>query len=108
MWLKAGLSDLNIIQGFMKEKVFFLKEKLQHSFIKGVLYQMNLMIIFDKIIDFLDKRSAVDLISLDFYKAFVIVERLVKLEKTGINGIVQEMSGGLRRVYNVFEKFGGQ
>lgn len=29
MWLKAALSDLNIIQGFMKEKDFFLKEKLQ-------------------------------------------------------------------------------
>lgn len=69
---------------------------------------MNLMILFDTIIDFLDKRSTVDLISLDFYKASVIVERLVKLEKTGISGIVQEMSGGLRRVYSVFGKFGRQ
>lgn len=98
------MSDLNVIQSFMKEKDFFLKERMQHSFTKGILCQMNLMILFDKIIDFLDKSSAVDLISLDFYKVFDIVKRLVKLEKTGISGIVQEMSGELGRVYNVLGK----
>lgn len=43
---------------------------------------MNLMILSDKVIDFLDKSSAVDLICLDFYKVFDRVKRLVKLEKT--------------------------
>lgn len=41
-------------------------------------------ILFDKIIDFLDKNRAVDLISLDFYKVFDIVKRLIKLEKQGL------------------------
>ena len=91
----------------MKEKDFFLKERVQYSFTKGILCQMNLMILFDKIIDFLDKSNAVDLISLNFYKVFDIVKRLVKLEKMGISGIVQEMSGELRRVYNVFGKVWG-
>lgn len=65
---------------------------------------MNLMVLFDKIIDFLDKSSAVDLISLDFYKVFDIVKRLVKLEKTGISGIVQEMTGESGRVNDVLGK----
>lgn len=107
MWLKAGLSDLNVIQSFMKKKDFFLKGRMQYSFTKDILCQMNLMILFDKIIDFLDKSSAVDLISLDFYKVFGIVKRLVKLEKMGISEIVQEMSGELGRVYNVFWKVWG-
>lgn len=105
MWLKAGLSDLNVTQSFTKEKDFSLK--LQYSFTKGILCQTNLMILFDKIIDFLEKSSAVDLISLDFCKVFDIVKRLVKLEKIGISGIVQEMSGELGTVYNEFGKVWG-
>lgn len=81
--------------------------RMQYSFTKGILCQMNLMILFHNIIDFLDKSSAVDLISLDFYKVFDIVKRLVKLEKMGISEIVQEMSGELGRVYNVFWKVWG-
>lgn len=65
---------------------------------------MNLMVLFDKIIDFLGKSSAVDLISLDFHKVFDIVKRSIKLEKTGISGIVQEMTGDLGRVNDVLGK----
>lgn len=78
---------------------------MQQSFTKAVLCQMHLMILFDRIIDFLNKSSAVDLISLDFYSVFDTVTRLVKLQKTGISGIEQEMSGELQRVY--FGKFWG-
>lgn len=84
-----------------------MKGRMQYSFTKGILCQTNLMILFDKIIDFLDKSSAVDLISLDFYKVFDIVKRLVKLEKIGISGIVQEMSGELGTAYNEFGKVWG-
>lgn len=72
---------------------------MQQSFTKAMLCQMLLMILFDRIIDFLNKSSAVDLISLDFYGVFDTVTRSVKLQKTGISGIVQEMSGELQRVY---------
>lgn len=69
-------------------KGLLLKGKIQHSFTKGILCQMNLKILSDKIIDFLDKSSAVDLICLDFYKVFDTVKRLVKLEETRISEIV--------------------
>jgi len=101
------LSDLKVIHSFMKEKDFFLKERKRYSFTKDILCQMNLIILFDKIIDFLDKCSAVNLISLDFYKVFDIAKRLVKLKKRRISGTVQESSGDLRRVYNVLGKVWG-
>lgn len=73
-----------------------MKGRIQHSFTKGIVCQVNLMILFDKIIDFLDKSSAVDLICLGFYKVLDIVKRLVNLEKTRISGVVQGMSGRAR------------
>lgn len=73
-----------------------------YSFPKGILWQMNPTILFDKIIDFPDNSSAADLISLDFYKAFDTVERLVKLERRGVSGAVRGRSGALGRIYDMF------
>lgn len=58
---------------------------MQQTFTEARLCQMHLMILFDRIIDFLNKSSAVDLISLDLYSVFDVVTRLVKLQKTGIS-----------------------
>ncbi|CAM5139726.1 unnamed protein product [Natator depressus] len=63
-------------------------DKIQHGFTKGRSCQTNLISFFEKVTDFLDKGNAVDLIYLDFSKAFDTVpheELLVKLEKMGIN-----------------------
>ncbi|CAM4553252.1 unnamed protein product [Caretta caretta] len=63
-------------------------DKIQHGFTKGRWCQTNLISFFEKVTDFLDKGNAVDLIYLNFSKAFDTVphgELLVKLEKMGIN-----------------------
>ncbi|CAM5086159.1 unnamed protein product [Eretmochelys imbricata] len=63
-------------------------DKIQHGLTKGRSCQTNLISFFEKVTDFLDKGNAVDLIYLDFSKAFDTVpyrELLVKLEKMGIN-----------------------
>ncbi|CAM5140370.1 unnamed protein product [Natator depressus] len=63
-------------------------DKIQHGFTKGRSCQTNLISFFEKVTDFLDKGNAVDLIYLDFSKAFDTVlhgELLVKLDKMGIN-----------------------
>ncbi|CAM5127349.1 unnamed protein product [Natator depressus] len=63
-------------------------DKIQHGFTKGRSCQTNLISFFETVTDFLDKGNAVDLIYLDFSKAFDTVphgELLVKLEKMGIN-----------------------
>lgn len=60
------MSKLNVIKSFMKENDCFLMERMQHRFSKGILGHMNLILLFDKIIYFLDKSSALDPISLDF------------------------------------------
>ncbi|CAM4684360.1 unnamed protein product, partial [Lepidochelys kempii] len=57
------------------------RDKIQHGFTKGRSF-------FEKVTDFLDKGNTVDLIYLDFSKAFDMVphgELLAKLEKMGIN-----------------------
>uniref|UniRef100_K7F1X3 Reverse transcriptase domain-containing protein n=1 Tax=Pelodiscus sinensis TaxID=13735 RepID=K7F1X3_PELSI len=81
-------------------------DKLQHGFTKGRSCQTNLISFFEKVTDFLDKGNAVDLIYLDFSKAFDTVphrELLVKLEKIGINMKVERwisnwLKGRLQRV----------
>ncbi|CAM4416902.1 unnamed protein product [Lepidochelys kempii] len=79
---------------FLKEKVVKDIEvngnwdKIQHGFTKCRSCQTNLISFFEKVTDFLDKGNAVDLIYLDFRKAFDTVphgELLAKLEKMGIN-----------------------
>ncbi|CAM4590454.1 unnamed protein product [Lepidochelys kempii] len=63
-------------------------DKIQHGLTKGRSCQTNLISFFENVTDFLDKGNAVDLIYLDFSKAFDTVphgELLVKLEKMGIN-----------------------
>ncbi|CAM4576291.1 unnamed protein product [Caretta caretta] len=68
--------------------------------------QTNLISFFEKVTDFLDKGNAVDLIYLDFSKAFDTVphgELLVKLEKMGINMKIERwirnwLKGRLQRV----------
>ncbi|CAM5155546.1 unnamed protein product [Natator depressus] len=80
-------------------------DKIQHCFTKGRSCQTNL-IFFEKITDFLDKGNAVDLIYLDFSKAFDTVPHgdiLVKLEKMGINMKIERwirnwLKGRLQRV----------
>uniref|UniRef100_A0A452HPE5 Reverse transcriptase domain-containing protein n=1 Tax=Gopherus agassizii TaxID=38772 RepID=A0A452HPE5_9SAUR len=83
-----------VLEKILKEKVVKDIEvngnwdKLQHGFIKGRSCQTNLISFFERVTDYLDKGNAVDLIYLDFSKAFDIVphgELLVKLEKMGIN-----------------------
>ncbi|CAM4688129.1 unnamed protein product [Caretta caretta] len=79
---------------------------MQHGFTKGRSCQTNLISFFEKVTDFLDKGSAVDLIYLDLSKAFDIVphgELLVKLEKMGINMKIERwirnwLKGRLQRV----------
>ncbi|CAM4371744.1 unnamed protein product [Caretta caretta] len=82
-----------VLEKILKEKVVKDIEvngkwdKIQHGFTKGRSCQTNL-IFFEKVTDFLDKGNAVDLIYLDFSKAFDTGphgELLVKLEKMGIN-----------------------
>lgn len=61
---------------------------MQHRFTKGSLCQTVLTSSFDKIIGFPDKGNLVDLIYLEFNKAFDMVPRgklLAKLEKMRIN-----------------------
>lgn len=61
---------------------------MQHRFTKGSLCQTVLTSPFDKIIGFPDKGNLVDLIYLEFNKAFDMVPHgklLVKLEKMRIN-----------------------
>ncbi|CAM5091881.1 unnamed protein product [Eretmochelys imbricata] len=83
-----------VLEKILKEKVVKDIEvngkwdKIQHGFTKGRFCQTNLISFFEKVTDFLDKGNAVDLIYLDFSKAFDTVphgELLVKLEKMGIN-----------------------
>ncbi|CAM5151441.1 unnamed protein product [Natator depressus] len=83
-----------VLETILKEKVVKDIEvngkwdKMQHGFTKGRSCQTNLISFFEKLTDFLDKGNAVDLIYLDFSKAFDTVphgELLVKLEKMGIN-----------------------
>ncbi|CAM5123271.1 unnamed protein product, partial [Eretmochelys imbricata] len=81
-------------------------DKIQHGFTKGRLCQTNLISFFEKVTEFVDKRNAVDLIYLDFSKAFDTVphgELLVKLEKMGINMKIERwirnwLKGRLQRV----------
>ncbi|CAM5146391.1 unnamed protein product [Natator depressus] len=81
----------NVLEKILKEKVVKDIEvngnwdKIQHGFTKG---QTNLISFFEKVTDFLDKGNAVDLIYLNFSKAFDTVphgELLAKLEKMGFN-----------------------
>ncbi|CAM5156864.1 unnamed protein product [Eretmochelys imbricata] len=82
-----------VLEKILKEKVVKDIEvngkwdKIQHGFTKGRSCQTNLISFFEKITDFLNKGNTVDLIYLDFSKAFDTVphELLVKLEKMGIN-----------------------
>ncbi|CAM5165724.1 unnamed protein product [Natator depressus] len=85
---------MGVLEKILKEKVVKDIEvngkwdKIQHGFTKGRLCQTNLISFFEKVTDFLDKGNAVDLIYLDFSKAFDTVphgELLVKLDKMGIN-----------------------
>ncbi|CAM4564916.1 unnamed protein product [Lepidochelys kempii] len=83
-----------VLEKILKEKVVKDIEvngnwdKIQHGFTKDRLCQTNLISFFEKVTDFLDKGNAVDLIYLDFSKAFDMVphgELLAKAEKMGIN-----------------------
>ncbi|CAM5074360.1 unnamed protein product [Natator depressus] len=83
-----------VLEKILKEKVVKDIEvnckwdKIQHGFTKSRSCQTSLISFFEKVTDFLDKGNAVDLIYLDFSKAFDTVphgELLVKLEKMGIN-----------------------
>ncbi|CAM5118465.1 unnamed protein product [Natator depressus] len=83
-----------VLEKFLKEKVVKDIEvngnwdKIQHSFTKGISCQTNLISFFEKVTDFFDKGNTVDLIYLNFSKAFDTVphrELLAKLEKMGIN-----------------------
>ncbi|CAM4532923.1 unnamed protein product [Caretta caretta] len=81
-------------------------DKIQHGFTKGGSCQTNLISFFEKVTDFLDKGNTVDLIYLDFSKAFDMVphrELLAKLEKMGINMKIERwirnwLKGRLQRV----------
>ncbi|CAM4509157.1 unnamed protein product [Caretta caretta] len=82
------------LEKILKEKVVKDTEvngnwdKIQHGFTKGRSCQTKLISFFEKVTDFLDKGNAVDLIYLDFNKAFDMVphgELLAKLDKMGIN-----------------------
>ncbi|CAM5100391.1 unnamed protein product [Eretmochelys imbricata] len=83
-----------VLEKILKEKVIKDIEvngkwdKIQHGFTKGRSCQTNLISFFEKVTDFLNKGNTVDLIYLDFSKAFDTVphgELLVKLEKMVIN-----------------------
>ncbi|CAM5164461.1 unnamed protein product [Natator depressus] len=101
-----------VLEKILKEKVVKDIEvngkwdKIQHGFTKGRSCQTNLISFFEKVTDFLDKGNAVDLIYLDFSKAFDMGphgELLVKLEKMGINMKIERwirnwLSGRRQRV----------
>ncbi|CAM5083682.1 unnamed protein product [Natator depressus] len=101
-----------VLENILKEKVVKNIEvngnwdKIQHGFTKGRSCQTNLISFFEKVTDFLDKGNAVDLIYLDFSKAFDMVphgELLAKLEKMGINMKIERwirnwLKGRLQRV----------
>ncbi|CAM4513742.1 unnamed protein product [Caretta caretta] len=101
-----------VLEKILKEKVVKDIEvngkwdKIQHGFTKGRSCQTNLISFFERVTDFLDKGNAVDLIYLDFSKAFDTVphgELLVKLDKMGINRKIERwignwLKGRLQRV----------
>ncbi|CAM4552508.1 unnamed protein product [Caretta caretta] len=101
-----------VLEKFLKEKVVKDIEvngnwdKIQHGFTKGRSCQTNLISFFETVTDFLDKGNAVDLIYLDFNKAFDTVpqgELLAKLENMGINMKIERwirnwLKGRLQRV----------
>ncbi|CAM4638570.1 unnamed protein product, partial [Lepidochelys kempii] len=101
-----------VLEKILKEKVVKDIEvngkwdKIQHGFTKGRSCQTNLISFFEKVTDFLDKGNAVDLIYLDFSKAFDTMPHgklLVKLEKVGINMKIERwirnwLKGILQRV----------
>ncbi|CAM5112852.1 unnamed protein product [Eretmochelys imbricata] len=83
-----------VLEKILKEKVVKDIEvngkwdTIQHGFTKGRSCQTNLISFFEKVTDFVDKGNTVDLIYLDFSKAFDTMphrELLVNLEKMGIN-----------------------
>ncbi|CAM5110189.1 unnamed protein product [Natator depressus] len=78
----------------------------KYNMVLQTVDRANLISFFEKVTDFLDKGNAVDLIYLDFSKAFDTVphgELLVKLEKMGINRKIERwirnwLKGRLQRV----------
>ncbi|CAM4611597.1 unnamed protein product [Caretta caretta] len=101
-----------VLEKILKEKVVKDIEvngnwdKIQHGFTKGRSCQTKLISFFEKVTHFLDKGNAVDLIYLDFSKAFDTVPHkklLAKLEKMGINMKIERwirnwLKGRLQRV----------
>ncbi|CAM5077630.1 unnamed protein product [Eretmochelys imbricata] len=101
-----------VLEKILKEKVVKDIEvngnwdKIQHGFTKGRSCQTNLISFFEKVTDFLDKGNAVDLIYLDFSKAFDTVphgELLAKLERMGVSMKIERLirnwlKGRLQRV----------
>ncbi|CAM4378502.1 unnamed protein product [Caretta caretta] len=102
----------NVLEKMLREQVVKDIEvsgkwdKIQHGFTKGRSCQTNLFSFFEKVTDFLDKGNTVDLIYLDFSKAFDTVphgELLVKLKKMGINMKIERwirnwLTGTLQRI----------
>ncbi|KAK4832283.1 LOW QUALITY PROTEIN: hypothetical protein QYF61_021682 [Mycteria americana] len=66
----------------------------QHRFVKGRSCLTNLISFYDKVTCLVDEGKAVDVIYLDFRKAFNVVSHSILLEKTSAHGLVKNWLDG--------------